>query len=110
MNATAPGVSAGEAAPPPSAEAVLRTSWLTKQFGSRTAVKDLALDVPRGDVFGLLGPNGSGKTTTLRMVLGLVFPTAGDIFLFGRSASDPRAQATALKRVGAIAEQPAFYP
>ena len=91
-------------------EVIVRTQGLTKRYGKRLAVNGLALEVRRGDVFGLLGPNGSGKTTTLRMMLGLVFPTAGEIFLFGAPAADPLARGAALKRIGAIAEQPAFYP
>ncbi len=91
-------------------EVILRTQGLTKRYGGRLAVNDLGLEVRRGDVFGLLGPNGSGKTTTLRMVLGLVFPTAGEVYLFGAPAANPAARAAGLKRIGAIAEQPAFYP
>jgi ABC-2 type transport system ATP-binding protein len=91
-------------------EIVLRTQGLTKRYGNRVAVRDVSLEVRRGDVFGLLGPNGSGKTTTLRMALGLVFPTSGEISLFGAPLSDMAARAAGLKRIGAIAEQPAFYP
>ena len=56
---------------------VISTSRLTKAFGNLVAVNDLHLQVMRGDVFGFLGPNGSGKTTTIRMLLGLIRPTAG---------------------------------
>jgi ABC-2 type transport system ATP-binding protein len=71
-------------------------------------VDGLDLEVPRGSVFGFLGPNGSGKTTTIRMVLGLATPTAGDIRLLGGDM--PRATATVLPRVGALVEGPAFAP
>ncbi len=65
---------------------VIETKSLTKRFGDIVAVDDLSLEVPRGHVFGLLGPNGSGKTTTMGMLLGLVRPTAGSFSLFGGSA------------------------
>jgi ABC-2 type transport system ATP-binding protein len=89
---------------------VLRTEGLAKRFGQRMAVNGLDLEVRRGDVYGLLGPNGSGKTTTIRMVLGLVWPTAGTISLFGEAMTHADARRRALQRVGAIVEQPAFYP
>ncbi len=94
----------------PGRELVLRTERLTKRFGNRMAVNALDLEVYRGDVFGLLGPNGSGKTTTLRMVLGLIWPTKGEVLLFGGRASDEAHRRAALRRVAAIVEQPAFYP
>jgi ABC-type multidrug transport system ATPase subunit len=59
--------------------AAIRTVGLTKRFGSVTAVDGVELDVPPGDIYGFLGPNGSGKTTTVRMLLGLVLPTAGTV-------------------------------
>jgi ABC-2 type transport system ATP-binding protein len=88
-------------------ETVLRTVNLTKRYGSRLAVNGLNLDVCRGDVFGFLGPNGAGKSTAIRMILRLVFPTAGDVELFGRSLH--REGHRVLERVGAIVEKPAFY-
>src|SRR5512142_1624086 len=91
-------------------EVVLSTTNLTKQFGQRVAVNDLGLEVRRGDVFGLLGPNGSGKTTTIRMIFGLVQPNRGSVRLFGQDLSYPPARKQALKRAGAIIEQPTFYP
>ncbi len=85
---------------------VIRTEGLTKRYGDILAVDNLSLEVPRGRIFGLLGPNGSGKTTTMGMLLGLVRPTAGSFTLFG---SD-RPHAESLRRLGAIVETPAFYP
>jgi ABC-2 type transport system ATP-binding protein len=85
------------------------TRGLTKRFpGGQVAVDHLDLDVPRGSVFGFLGPNGSGKTTTIRMLLGLVDPTAGDHELLGEPM--PRGAARVLPRVGALVEGPAFHP
>jgi ABC-2 type transport system ATP-binding protein len=96
--------------PTPDRAVILRTEGLTKRFGERTAVNGLSLEVRQGDVFGLLGPNGSGKTTTLRMVLGLIWPTAGTISLFGAPLSTSAQRRAALRRVGSIIEQPSFYP
>jgi ABC-2 type transport system ATP-binding protein len=89
---------------------VLQTEHLSKRFGSLTAVQNLNLEVHQGDVFGLLGPNGSGKTTTLRMILGLIWPTDGQIHLFGTPIIDDAQRRAALQHIGAIVEQPAFYP
>ncbi|MEO7979568.1 MAG: ABC transporter ATP-binding protein [Sporichthyaceae bacterium] len=87
----------------------MRTQGLTKRFpGGQVAVDAVDLDVPRGAVYGFLGPNGSGKTTTIRMLLGLVTPTAGSHELLGRPM--PRGAAAVLPRVGALVEGPAFHP
>src|SRR5450631_2197319 len=77
---------------------IISTSRLTKAFGKLVAVNDLQLQVMRGDVFGFLGPNGSGKTTTIRMLLGLIRPTAGHIQLFGMDAD--RYRSSILPRIG----------
>jgi ABC-2 type transport system ATP-binding protein len=87
---------------------VISTSRLTKAFGNLVAVNDLHLQVMRGDVFGFLGPNGSGKTTTIRMLLGLIRPTAGRAIIFGMD--NAYQLSTILQRVGAIVEMPVFYP
>jgi ABC-2 type transport system ATP-binding protein len=92
----------------PGAPAV-RTRGLTKRFrGGQVAVDDLDLVVPRGSVTGFLGPNGSGKTTTIRMLLGLVTPTSGQVELLGEPV--PQASARVLPQVGALVEGPAFHP
>ncbi len=90
------------------ATAIISTRGLTKAFGPRLAVADLNLTVNEGDVFGFLGPNGSGKTTTLRMLLGLVYATSGTIELFGHRI--PRDASLVLGKVGALIEGPGFYP
>ena len=87
---------------------MIRTHGLTKAFGPVTAVDGVDLDVREGDVYGFLGANGSGKTTTVRMVLGLVLATKGTIELFGERM--PAAANTVLPRVGALVEEPAAYP
>ncbi len=85
------------------------TSGLTKRFrGGQVAVADLDLAVPHGAVYGFLGPNGSGKTTTIRMLLGLIAPTSGTAHLLGQPV--PGARALVLPRVGALVEGPAFHP
>jgi ABC-2 type transport system ATP-binding protein len=89
--------------------AVLRTEGLTKQFpGGQVAVDELDLTVPAGSVFGFLGPNGSGKTTTIRMLLGLISPTKGSFEVLGLPMPDAAGQV--LPHVGALIEGPAFYP
>ena len=87
---------------------MIATNGLTKTFAHLTAVNHLDMEVLRGDIFGFLGPNGSGKTTTIRMLLGLLRPTAGRIQLFGvdNAAHLPEI----LSRIGAIVETPVFYP
>jgi ABC-type multidrug transport system ATPase subunit len=87
---------------------VIRTEGLSKRFGGLVAVDGLDLDVGEGDLFGFLGPNGSGKTTTVRMLLGLVFATSGRIEVLGRPM--PRAAREVLPQVGSLVEGPAFYP
>lgn len=88
-------------------ETIISTSRLTKAFGKLVAVNDLELQVMRGDVFGFLGPNGSGKTTTIRMLLGLIRPTAGRAILFGMD--NTYQLPSILQRIGAIVETPVFY-
>ncbi len=93
---------------PPAAPLAVETSGLTKRFGRRTVVGGIDLAVPEGSVFGFLGPNGSGKTTTIRMLLGLARPTGGRVRLLGHEI--PGQAAAALPQVGAMVEGPAFYP
>jgi ABC-type multidrug transport system ATPase subunit len=87
--------------------AAITTRGLTKQFGPVLAVDGIDLDVRLGDRFGFLGPNGSGKTTTVRMLLGLVHATAGEVEVLGEPI--PRRAKRALPHVGALVEGPAFY-
>ncbi len=87
---------------------IISTHGLTKTFGKLVAVNDLHLQVMRGDVFGFLGPNGSGKTTTIRMLLGLIRPTTGRATLFG--LDNAQHLPAILRRSGAIVENPIFYP
>jgi ABC-2 type transport system ATP-binding protein len=88
-------------------ETILRTLELTKRYKNRLAVDHLNIEVRRGHIFGFLGPNGAGKSTTIRMILNLIFPTEGDVELFGRSLTQARHKA--LARVGSIVEKPSFY-
>ncbi len=87
---------------------VIQTKGLTKTFGQHMAVNHLNLEVLPGDVFGFLGPNGAGKTTTIRMLLGLIRPTAGQALLFGLDTRTRLPEI--LHRTGAIIENPVFYP
>ncbi len=89
-------------------ELAIASSGLTKRFHRQVAVNAVDLAVPRGAVYGFLGPNGSGKTTTIRLLLGLIRPTAGRHELLGRQMPD--AAGEVLPRVGALVEGPAFHP
>lgn len=86
-------------------ETIVRTENLTRRFGEITAVKDLNIEIKQGQVFGFLGPNGSGKTTTIAMMLGLIDPSAGKLSLFGQALSPDT-----LKRVGTVMDSGGFYP
>ncbi|MBI4568477.1 MAG: ABC transporter ATP-binding protein [Planctomycetes bacterium] len=92
------------------AEPILTLSRVTKRFGSLAAVADLDLTVHRGDVYGFLGLNGAGKTTTIRMITGLVAPSAGDIACFGVRLGRSTDRRPIAARMGAMVEIPAFYP
>jgi ABC-2 type transport system ATP-binding protein len=91
---------------PVGAEHAIETISLVKRYGSTSALDGVDLVVPRGAVFGYLGPNGSGKTTTIRLLLGLVRPDRGSVRLFG----EPVTIAHRPGKVGALVERPAFYP
>ena len=88
-------------------EYAIEIRGLTKKFGSFAAVDDLEMTVKKGEFMGLLGPNGSGKSTTLKMVTGLIWPTAGTITINGMDISNHR---SALSKVGCVIETPEFYP
>jgi ABC-2 type transport system ATP-binding protein len=87
---------------------VLGARHLTKHYAARVAVRDLTFEVRRGEIYGFLGPNGAGKTTTIRMCLGLIAPTAGQVEILGRDVA--RAGKQVLPHVGALIEQPTLYP
>ncbi len=87
---------------------MIRTRGLTKRYGRIAAVSDLDLDVVEGDIYGFLGPNGSGKTTTVRMLLGLVLATSGSAEVLGQPM--PKAASQVLPQVGSMIEGPAAYP
>lgn len=104
MREPATATTATTATEPPA----ITTAGLTKRYGRHRAVNNIDLTVPRGSVFGFLGPNGSGKTTTIRMLLGLASPSRGSARVLGQEA--PGQLAGVLPRVGALIEGPAFYP
>jgi ABC-2 type transport system ATP-binding protein len=98
----------GRAASPSSGGLLaIETHDLSKRFGQRKAVDALTIGVPSGVIAGFIGPNGAGKTTTIRMLLGLMRPTAGSASILGKEIFHPRSY---LSRVGALVEAPAFYP
>src|SRR3954452_25063460 len=92
-------------------ELIVETRKLTKIYRDfwgrqkKTALRALNIDIRRGEIFGLLGPNGSGKTTTIKLLLGLLFPTDGEAFVFGQPAADVRKN----ERVGYLPEESYLY-
>jgi len=92
----------------PEQDTAISTRSLTKRFHRQLAVDGVDLHVPRGSTYGFLGPNGSGKTTTIRMLLGLIRPTSGDIEVLGIQM--PGQISRVLPRVGSLVEGPAFHP
>jgi ABC-2 type transport system ATP-binding protein len=92
----------------PVSDAIIQLEHVSKRFGQKLAVDDVTVDIPRGRCFAWLGPNGCGKTTLIRMMLGLARPTTGRIQLRGHEV--PRDIRNALSRVGGIVEEPRFYP
>src|SRR5262249_12556532 len=86
---------------------VIQLSHVQKRFGQRLAVDDLSLNVPPGEIYGLLGHNGAGKSTAIGMMLGQVWPTQGEVKIYGFDVTSDRRRA--LQKVGAIFESPAFY-
>ena len=104
----APARSSAHGAARASADEAVRTVGLTKRFGRQTVVAGIDLAVPSGAVYGFLGPNGSGKTTTIRMLLGLIGPSAGHAVVLGAPVPGP--SSAVLHRVGALVEGPAFHP
>ena len=84
---------------------VLRTQCLTKQFGEKTAVKNVSMQIKKGEIYGFIGKNGAGKTTLMRLVLGAAMPTGGSIELFGGKENENEAR----HRIGALLEYPCIY-
>ena len=86
--------------------AVIQTTGLSKRYKDKWAVDHLDLRVEQGDIYGFIGQNGAGKSTTLKLLCGLAAPTLGEALLFDRPVRDPVAR----RRVGALIEQPGLYP
>src|SRR5438034_7537988 len=83
----------------------IRTRGLRKVFGGKVAVRNLTLDVPRGEIFGFLGPNGAGKSTSIKMLLGLVHPSGGEAFVLGAPVGDVNVR----RHIGFLPEDFRFY-
>lgn len=88
-------------------ELILRTENLSKKFKNKYAVNNVSMKVNKGDVYGFLGPNGAGKTTSLKLMLGFLNPTNGDVFIYDKSVKNNKEKA--LDCVGAMIESPKFY-
>ncbi len=89
-------------------EFVIETKHLTKQYGAQKSVADLDIHVKKGRIYGLLGRNGAGKSTTMKMLLGLTEPTAGEVLLWGEPLQGNEKKM--LPRIGSMIESPGFYP
>src|ERR1035441_1102640 len=88
-------------------ELALQASSLSKSFGSLRAVNGIDFSMRRGEILGLLGPNGSGKSTTMKMVLGILKPDSGEVFVFGQDLSE--APVEIKKKLGYVPETPQLY-
>ncbi|ASA25326.1 ABC transporter ATP-binding protein [Paenibacillus donghaensis] len=86
---------------------IIKTSNLVKRYRGRAAVENLNLNITKGEIYGFLGPNGAGKTTTIRMLLGLITPTSGNIEVFGQNLRKNKLQI--LRKVGSLVESPSYY-
>ena len=89
-------------------QTVIETKALCKQYGSRMAVDHVELHVPQGCVYGFIGPNGAGKSTTMKMLLGLIHPTAGQVTLLGQTLNEKNRLAL-LRQTSSMIESPAGY-
>ncbi|WP_433682150.1 ABC transporter ATP-binding protein [Nocardia sp. CA-119907] len=87
-------------------DSIVVTAGLTKRYGTHTAVDGVHMTVAPGEIYGFLGPNGAGKTTTLRMLVGLIRPSAGTASVLGHTPGDP----AVVRRIGVLIEGPGFYP
>ncbi|QEL82478.1 ABC transporter ATP-binding protein (plasmid) [Bacillus sp. JAS24-2] len=89
-------------------QSIITVDQLTKQIGSKTLVENVSFEVNKGEVVGLLGPNGAGKTTLMRMMVGMISMTKGEVWIKGQSIKEQFENATA--KIGAVIENPEFYP
>lgn len=89
-------------------EYILKTTNLSKRYKKDFAVNNLNISIKRGEIYGFIGENGAGKTTFIRMITGLVYPTSGEMKLFSKEEGDELGNVR--KRIGALIERPAFYP
>ncbi|MED1623158.1 ABC transporter ATP-binding protein [Bacillus pseudomycoides] len=89
-------------------QSIVRVEQLTKRIGSKTLVENISFEVKKGEVVGLLGPNGAGKTTLMRMMVGMIRMTEGEVWIDGQSVKQ-QFESTAAK-IGAVIENPEFYP
>lgn len=88
-------------------ELLLKTNNLTKNFGNLCSVNNINMKIKKGDIYGFIGKNGSGKTTTLRLITSLIFPSSGEIIIFGENIKE--SNILTKSRIGAVIENPAFY-